>query len=267
MEEQCQAIRSTNHHSSAFHRPSFVFGELIISQLMYMSIAWLREGCKSTQSIRQVCKQDQEFDMFHQQERMHDPKKIKWEKGGEHKIVQCAIGRSSICTFEYIKLNGKLMAIDKSQTKKIFSMTRFRVLFRPNRIGYRRDKYRSMEIVHKCIILAVQKRTSKHIHARQCSDCNGKYPGMRKMFTVEIDCWLKAFCVDCGFLLHTSLIVLWTVLWCNPLMERWLQATTLKCIRNETFCTFFSICMQMNFSMLGKHHLHDVSSRILRKAF
>lgn len=38
-------------------------------------------------------------------------------------------------TLEYIKLSGKLMAIDKSQTKKIFRTTRLRVLFRPKRIG------------------------------------------------------------------------------------------------------------------------------------
>lgn len=55
-------------------------------------------------------------------------------------------------TFEYIKLNGKLIAIDNSHTKKIFNTTRFLVLFRPNLIGYLSDRYRSIEIVHKCII-------------------------------------------------------------------------------------------------------------------
>lgn len=43
-------------------------------------------------------------------------------------------------TFEYIKLSGKLIAIDNSQTKNIFSTTRLRVLLRPNLIGYRSDK-------------------------------------------------------------------------------------------------------------------------------
>lgn len=73
-------------------------------------------------------------------------------------------------TFEYIKLSGKLIAIDNIQTNMIFTVTRFRVLFRPNRIGYRNDKYRSIDIVHKCIMLAVQNSTSKQIHAKQCSD-------------------------------------------------------------------------------------------------
>lgn len=43
-------------------------------------------------------------------------------------------------TFEYIKHSGKLIAIDKIQTNIILTVTRFRVLFRPNRIGYRSDK-------------------------------------------------------------------------------------------------------------------------------
>lgn len=79
-----------------------------------------------------------------------------------------------IFTFEYIKLNGKLIAIDKIQTNIIFNVTRLRVLFRPKRMGYRSDKYRSIDIVHKCIILAVQNKTSKHIHAKQCTDSKGK---------------------------------------------------------------------------------------------
>lgn len=59
-----------------------------------------------------------------------------------HKFVHIALcnarGHSFINyvhTFEYIRLNGILIAIDKIQTKKIFSTTRLRVLFRPNRIG------------------------------------------------------------------------------------------------------------------------------------
>lgn len=43
-------------------------------------------------------------------------------------------------TFEYIKLKGKLIATDRSHTKTIFKVTRLRVLLRPKRIGYRRDK-------------------------------------------------------------------------------------------------------------------------------
>lgn len=77
-------------------------------------------------------------------------------------------------TFEYISDNGKLMAIDSIHTKIILTVTRFRVLFRPKRIGYRSDKYRSMDIVHRCIMLAVQNNTSKHIHTKQCTDSNGK---------------------------------------------------------------------------------------------
>lgn len=38
-------------------------------------------------------------------------------------------------TLEYIKLSGKLMAIDRSHTKNIFKTTLRRVLFRPKRIG------------------------------------------------------------------------------------------------------------------------------------
>lgn len=83
-------------------------------------------------------------------------------------------------TLEYIKLKGKLIAIDSSHTKIILRTTRLRVLLRPNRIGYLNDKYRSMEIVQRCIILAVQNSTSKQIHTRQCTDFNGKYPkGMK----------------------------------------------------------------------------------------
>lgn len=72
-----------------------------------------------------------------------------------------------LITFEYIKLKGKLIAIDNNQTKIIFTVTRFRVLFLPNRIGYRNERYRSIDIVHKCIMLAVQNSTSKQIHAKQ----------------------------------------------------------------------------------------------------
>lgn len=66
------------------------------------------------------------------------------------------------------------MATDNSQTNIILTVTRLRVLFRPKRIGYRNDRYRSIEMVHKCIILAVQNRTSKQIHVKQCTDDNGK---------------------------------------------------------------------------------------------
>lgn len=81
---------------------------------------------------------------------------------------------NGLLTFEYIKLSGRLIAIDSSHTKMILTITRFRVLFRPNRMGYLSDKYRSMDIVHKCIILAVQNSTSKQIHTKQCTDSNGK---------------------------------------------------------------------------------------------
>lgn len=92
---------------------------------------------------------------------------------------------SLFITFEYIKLKGKLIAIDSSHTKIIFKTTRFLVLLRPKRIGYFSDKYRSIEMVHRCIMLAVQNRTSKHIHTRQCTDCNGKYP-KKKMQNLQL---------------------------------------------------------------------------------
>lgn len=40
-----------------------------------------------------------------------------------------------LLTFEYIKLSGKLIAIDNSQTKMIFNVTLRLDLFRPNFIG------------------------------------------------------------------------------------------------------------------------------------
>lgn len=81
---------------------------------------------------------------------------------------------NAILTLEYIRLSGKLMAIDNSHTKMIFSVTLLLDLFLPNFIGYRRDRYRSTLIVHKCIIDAVQNSTSKHIHARQYTEGSGK---------------------------------------------------------------------------------------------
>lgn len=75
-----------------------------------------------------------------------------------------------------MRLSGKLIAIDNNHTNTIFSITLRRVLFRPNFIGYRRLKYRSTLIVHKCIILAVQNNTSRHIHARQYTGANGNTP-------------------------------------------------------------------------------------------
>lgn len=67
----------------------------------------------------------------------------------------------------------------------ILTVTRLRVLFRPKRMGYRSDKYRSMDIEHKCIMLAVQNSTSKHIHTKQCTDSNGKYPEMTQENTAN----------------------------------------------------------------------------------
>lgn len=71
------------------------------------------------------------------------------------------------------------MAIDNNHTNIILTVTRFRVLLRPKRIGYRSDRYRSIDIVHKCMMLAVQNNTSRQIHARQCTDSNGKWPEIR----------------------------------------------------------------------------------------
>lgn len=87
-------------------------------------------------------------------------------------------------TFEYIRLSGKLIAIESNQTNAIFNVTRFLVLFRPKRIGYLNDKYLSIDIVHKCMILAVQNSTSRQIHTRQWIEWSGKKP-VNEMFFVE----------------------------------------------------------------------------------
>lgn len=50
-------------------------------------------------------------------------------------------------------------------------------------------------MVHKCMMLAVQKRTSKHIQARQCSDCNGKYPVNDKYANTEMSCDSVLVCI------------------------------------------------------------------------
>lgn len=50
-------------------------------------------------------------------------------------------------------------------------------------------------MVHKCMMLAVQKRTSKHIQARQCSDCNGKYPVNDKYANTEMSCYSVLVCI------------------------------------------------------------------------
>lgn len=172
------------------------------------------------------------------------------------------IQRFVFFTLEYIKLRGRLIAIDSSHTKNIFNTTRLRVLFRPKRIGYRRDKYLSIEIVHKCIILAVQNRTSKHIQTRQCSDWSGKYPGGGK---TNLHCYCS-----CGFLpIHVN----------SPI--HWIKAKSRAIVRSEneklrefeekfvTHSSSISICMQMdekNFFKLPwrkeKHHLDDGSSRV-----
>lgn len=94
--------------------------------------------------------------------------------------VETKILCSGVLTFEYMRQSGKLIAIDNNQTKIILSVTRRRVLFRPNFIGYFNDKYRSTLIVHKCIIDAVQNNTSKQIHTRQYTDGNGKKPETKK---------------------------------------------------------------------------------------
>lgn len=76
-----------------------------------------------------------------------------------------------------MRLSGRLMAIDSSHTNTIFNITLRRVLFRPNFIGYLRLRYRSTLMVHRCIMLAVQNSTSRHIHARQYTGANGNSPG------------------------------------------------------------------------------------------
>lgn len=89
-------------------------------------------------------------------------------------------GLGAVLTFEYMRLSGRLMAIDSSHTNMIFNITLLRVLFRPNFIGYLRLRYRSTLMVHRCIMLAVQNSTSRHIHARQYTGANGNSPGKKK---------------------------------------------------------------------------------------
>lgn len=79
----------------------------------------------------------------------------------------CLLFRINCLTFEYIRLSGKLIAMLRTQTKLIFNMTRRLVLFRPNFMGYRRLRYRSTLMVHKCMMLAVHNNTSRQIQARQ----------------------------------------------------------------------------------------------------
>lgn len=95
-------------------------------------------------------------------------------------------------TWKYIKLSGKLIAIDNNQTKVILMVTRLRVLLRPNRIGYLRDRYRSIDIVHKCMMLAVENNTSRHIHAKQWTDSNGKWP-LKKIQKKKIQIYNNQF--------------------------------------------------------------------------
>lgn len=70
-------------------------------------------------------------------------------------------------TLEYMRLSGKLMAMERSQTMTILRVTLLLVLFRPNFIGYLRDRYRSTLMVHRCMMEAVQNRTSRQIQAKQ----------------------------------------------------------------------------------------------------
>lgn len=86
----------------------------------------------------------------------------------------------AVRTFEYIRLSGRLIAIERSHTNAIFSVTRFLVLLRPKRIGYLSDRYLSIDIVHKCMMLAVQNSTSRQIHTRQWIECSGKNPESRE---------------------------------------------------------------------------------------
>jgi hypothetical protein len=66
-----------------------------------------------------------------------------------------------------MRQSGRLMAMERSHTKTILRVTLFLVLFRPNFIGYRRLRYRSTLMVHRCMMEAVQNSTSRQIHARQ----------------------------------------------------------------------------------------------------
>lgn len=137
MAERFPATHSTTlRHSKSFPRPSFCFVEPTISQLMYMSTALQPAVYKSIQLNRLACKPDQEFDMFHRREPKRDPKEIT----RNFYCITILTWLETLSTFEYIKLRGKLIAIDSSHTKKIFRTTLLRVLLRPKRIGYRRDK-------------------------------------------------------------------------------------------------------------------------------
>lgn len=66
-----------------------------------------------------------------------------------------------------MRLSGRLIAMDSNHTNTIFSITLRLDLFLPNFMGYRNERYLSTLMVHRCIMDAVQKRTSRQIHARQ----------------------------------------------------------------------------------------------------
>lgn len=68
------------------------------------------------------------------------------------------------------------MAIDSSHTNIIFKVTLRLDLFLPNRMGYLSDRYLSTLIVHRCIMDAVQNRTSKHIQTKQYTEGSGNFP-------------------------------------------------------------------------------------------
>lgn len=160
-----------------YSHQDFVSAVPIILQLMYMSTTWQLGECRSTRLIQQTYTTGREWNMFPLRAQIRDPLNILWKRKSSI-IIKCSLLwiKYQYFTLEYIKLKGKLIAIDSSHTKIIFNTTLLRVLFRPNRIGYLSDRYRSIEIVQRCIMLAVQKRTSKQIHTRQCTESNGKYP-------------------------------------------------------------------------------------------
>lgn len=182
MEGRFRATHSTTRRSSACRLPVHPVAGPAAERLQCTSATSRAAECRSTRLNRLVCRLGRGSDTFRRQAPTHDP-------NGRNLITCCVMKRGpNELTFEYIKLSGRLIAIDRSHTKKIFSTTRLRVLLRPKRIGYRSDRYRSIEIVQRCMMLAVQKRTSKQIQARQCSDCSGKYPrNWKEMFAI----WLE----------------------------------------------------------------------------
>lgn len=86
---------------------------------------------------------DPVFDMYHQLKPNPDPEIDKllmmFLINFTNLIIVIIIYHTSF-TLEYIKLNGRLIAMDNNHTNIILTITLFLDLLRPNFIGYLNDK-------------------------------------------------------------------------------------------------------------------------------